>query len=206
VKLQLEQLKRVRVKSPAAIASMIETQSRTLDEFYDKLFAKINSQSQCDRNIARHVFMWLMYSGQRITFGDIAASFTVDWKTRSIDETKRPPNLDDLLLVCENLVVSDSIEHDPYLPPPALPFGVSAPSADTRRYLRFVHMSVPDYIRRRAESLNPFCSSGDHLLLSRLQASTEIALTSITYFCVRQQPLLPLSDVPEDNNLQSKCE
>lgn len=174
-------MKSLRVKSVAALQSALR-ETGGIDSLYDRIFAQINKQAEPDREIARYVIMWLLYCPEPLKFNDLATSFTVDWRLGVIRESKRPPNLIDLLHVCGNLVVETS-------------FGSSSdpPSYQAWNTLKFVHMSVPGYLRRRAEML-PNNSSGlinaeRFLAFSSSEAFTEMALTCLFYLCMKLKPL-----------------
>jgi len=89
--------------------------------------------------------------------------FTVDWKSRSLDETQRPRSLEDLLgsishlhqaqllLLCTVALLTGTSSGRG----PVHTFGLIPRAFPTEiKYLNIVHMSILDYIRRPAESLN----------------------------------------------------
>lgn len=222
VKLQLKEIISARIRSPAAIDHIFENLPRSLDDFYDKLFVKINGQNGYDSNTAHKVLSWVMYAPFPITFGQLANAFTVDCENRLLDEAKRLQNLDELLHACGNLVLAvepprrlpcplqnrcgDLIRGEPtqdrtqlisVLMSPRSPFRHmpfdtvdSVDTVDFRSILRFVHMSVPQYIQRRSKCSINLVSSDIPLCLSQTSAALEIALTSVTYLCLCLPSLL----------------
>lgn len=112
-----------------------------------------------------------MYSVTSMTLGQLATAFTIDWKRRCLDESKRPIDLSNFLEVCGNLVIpvgsKDQVEKAP---------------------VEFIHMSVRDYIRRRTSE--PSRSPRIFFLPAPGPGNTELALCCLTFLCVSLDPLL----------------
>src|SRR5438552_7866713 len=127
-------IKSLRVKRLDAILSILGSPEKSMDGLYGSIFERITRQSESDVEIARHVFMWMTYALRPVELEEVVTAFTVDYKTASIDASRTPPNPQDLLLVCGNLVIVDNV------------------TASHKSILKLVHTSVKDYVRGRAMS------------------------------------------------------
>lgn len=170
VKLQLQSIESLRVKTAKAIAEIVEYPTSEMNTFYDKIFEQMESQNhRSDIDLVNHVFLWTLYSLEPCRLSDIWIARTVDWKNRKMDPSERPKDESDLLLVCGNLVVIES---------------------EKSKIISFVHKSVRDYLKQRGRALQKKSMLANPILFTEEEGHAIMALICVTYLHVRGEEIL----------------
>ncbi|CAG9983963.1 unnamed protein product [Clonostachys byssicola] len=124
--LQVQELLRIKHLSNRAIRECLWTLPSTLDETYEKIWKKINTQSPIDRKIARRAIKWAlsMYwdvSTAQLVFPD---ALRVDDETESLYDIDETPSIQAIEGACYNLLI-----HNP-----------------ERKRWHFCHLSAAEYM------------------------------------------------------------
>jgi hypothetical protein len=156
-----------------AIKNIVEQPAGSMDAVYNRIFVQLSRLSPGDREVTRHIFMWMAYSFRLLNLADLVIAHGFDWKTYQSTQPQEEL-LDDFLLVCGNLVVVDELG-----------------------YVQFIHKSVPDYIRKQSkEGESVFTVETEHFrsyFVQEDQAHAEIGLTCLMCMDINMYKTLELS-------------
>lgn len=90
----------------AIISEKTSGQARSMDAVYHRILMQLSRLSPSDRQVTRHIFMWMTYSFIHLRLTDLGTAYLFDWKAYRTAQP-REELLDDFLLVCRNLIIVD---------------------------------------------------------------------------------------------------
>lgn len=137
----------------------------SMNDVYNRIFDQISRLSEHDRNLAKHIFMWMTYALRPLTLEEVQCAFMVEWETFSLNPGNSLLNPEYFLLVCGNLVMC---EEKQFWQPDSV--------------LRFVHASVKDYLRSKGLEIQTSPTTElSNLFTGEIEAHNILVKTSITY-------------------------
>lgn len=136
-----------------------------MNDEYNRIFDQISRLSEHDKKLAKHIFTWMTYALRPLTLEEVECAFTVEWETFCLNPGSSLLIPEHLLMVCGNLVMYEEKQF-----------------WQRSSVLRFVHVSVKDYLRSKGHEMQTSPTMElSNLFTGEIEAHNILAKTSITY-------------------------
>ena len=125
-----------------------------MDATYERILNAINGKPRPQRELATRALIWTAYAREPLPIKDLAYAVSIELDTTPKDLESSIPTEEFILEACANLIAVDQDQ-----------------DWRGRRYVRFVHFSVQEFLTSHRSTLNIGCEA----------AHREIALTCMIY-------------------------